>query len=281
MILITGASGQLGRLVIDHLATKVDPSTIIAGARSTDKVADLAGRGITVRHLDYTDPASIATAVEGVEQVLLISGTDLGQRVEQHRAVIDAATAAGVKHLAYTSLANASTSTIPVAEEHKATEELLAAAPMTTTALRHGWYMENYTENLEPVLQNGAVIGAAGDGRVSAATRNDYAAADAAVLADSNLWGETYELGGAPFTMSEYASAVSAATGKEIPYVNMPAAELLAAYSGAGLPEFMAEFLVQSDLGIGRGELQVDPAVLERLAGPITPLSAAVEAAID
>ena len=280
MYLVTAASGRLGRLVVERLIETVGADDVIATARDTAKLADVADRGVTVRALDYTRPDTIADALDGAESVLLISGTDFGHRTEQHRAVIDAAVAAGVEHLAYTSLLRADTSASPMAPEHRATEELLAAAPLTTSLLRHGWYIENYTENLAPVLAGGAVIGAAGDGNVAAATRADYADADVAVLTDRSKWGGTYELAGEPFTLADYAAVVSTTTGREIPYVEMSPADLRAALVGGGLPEFMADMLVQGDLGIAQGELDGDPSTLRELAGDLTPLSRAVADAV-
>ncbi|MFN3216842.1 MAG: NmrA family NAD(P)-binding protein [Acidimicrobiales bacterium] len=281
MIVVTAASGNLGRLVVDELVTLAGSDQVVAAARSTDKLADLAERGVEVRHLDYDEPASIEAALEGAEQVLLISSSEIGRRVAQHGAVIDAAVAAGVEHLAYTSILRADTSTLFAAGEHQATEELLAQAPLTTTRLRHGWYIENYTENLAPVLAHGAVIGSAGEGRIAAATRADLAAADAAVLADPAHRGGTFELGGASFSLAEYAALVAAATGREIPYVELPSAELRAALVGGGVPEPMADFLVDADLGIARGELDADSAELRSLAGrPLTTIADAVTTAL-
>lgn len=281
MIVVTGASGQLGRLVIDQLAARRDPSTIVAAARSVDKIADLADRGIATRWLDYDDAGSIASALDGADQVLLISSSEIGRRVDQHRAVIAGAVAAGVDHLAYTSILRADTSSLVAAIEHRATEELLSAAELTTTALRHGWYIENYTDNLAPALANGALIGSAGDGRIAAASRRDLAAADAAVLLDATLRGGTYELAGPAFTMSDLAAAVSAATDREIAYIDLPAADLEAALSQAGLPGPMVEFLVDADLGIARGELDADPSTLQRLAAPpLVTLDDAIAAAL-
>jgi len=165
MILITGASGNLGRLVVDQLAEKVDPSQIVATARSVEKIDDMAARGIQVRRLDYTDADSIIAALDGVDQVLLISSSDVGNRVPQHKAVIEAAAASGVSQLAYTSLVNAHTSTMFIAGEHLDTEQLLVASDLTTSLLRNSWYLENYSENLAPTLAKNALIGAGGDGR--------------------------------------------------------------------------------------------------------------------
>lgn len=280
MILVTGTSGHLGRLVVQHLVDRTDPSNVVATARSLDSIADLAALGATTRELDYDRPDTIAAALQGVEQVLLVSSSVLGNRVAQHTAVVDAAVAAGVEHIAYTSILRAATSPLIAAIEHRGTEEALAAAPVTTTRLRHGWYIENYTGNLAPALEHGAVIGSAGDGRIAAATRADFAAADAAVLLDPSLRGGTYELGGPAYTMAEYAAAVSEATGREIPYVDLPADQYRGALLGAGLPEPLVEFLVDADLGIAQGHLDTDPSTLERLAArPLTSVRDAVRAA--
>lgn len=282
MIVITGASGKLGRLVIEELATRVDPKTIVATARSTDKIADLADRGITVRELDYDRPETVATALADASQVLLISSSEIGDRVRQHSTVITAAADAGVKHIAYTSLLRADTSKLLAALEHRGTEEVLTTVAPTATRLRHSWYVENYTENLAPALANGALIGAAGEGRIAAATRADLAAAAATVLSDSELWGGTYELAGPAFTMAELAATVSDVSGREIAYVDMPAEQLRGALLQAGLPEPMVEFLVDADLGIAAGELDEDHAALEELAGrPLTPLRDAVAAGLS
>jgi NAD(P)H dehydrogenase (quinone) len=271
MIAITGATGKLGRLVVDELLAGTDPSTVVATARSVERLADIRDRGAEARRLDYDDPVSITTALDGVDQLLLVSSSELGSRVRQHANVIDGAVSAGVGHIAYTSLVRADSSTMMAAAEHKATEELLAAAARSSdlqvTLLRHGWYIENYTENLGPILDNNAVIGAAGDGVIAGATRADFAAADAAVLLDRTLRGGTYELGGQGFTLADLALAVGRATGREIPYIDMPADQLRGALAGAGLPEPMVEFLVDSDLGIAAGQLDVEPSTLERLIG--------------
>jgi NAD(P)H dehydrogenase (quinone) len=281
MILITGTSGHLGRLVVQHLAAHTDPATIVATARSLDKIADLAELGVTTRELDYDRPDTIAAALDGVTQVLLVSSSEIGRRLPQHTAVIDAAAAAGVEHIAYTSILRAATSPLIAAIEHRATEEALAASGVTSTFLRHGWYIENYTGNLAPALEHGAIIGSAGDGRIAAATRADYAAADAAVLLGPSLRGGTYELAGRAYTMAEYAAVVSDVTGRAIPYVDLPADDYRGALLGAGLPAPLVDFLVDADLGIAKGELDADSATLERLADrELTPLRTAVEAAL-
>ena len=280
MFLVTAASGHLGRLVVDRLIDNVGADRVVATARDVSKLADLADRGVGARELDYSRPGTIAPALDGVESMLLVSGTEFGQRVAQHRAVIDAAVAAGVEHLAYTSILRADTSGLLAAAEHRGTEAVLADAPIATSRLRHGWYIENYTENLDSVLAGGAVIGAAGEGRIAAATRADFAAADAAVVADRTHWGGTFELGGPAFTLAEYAAIVSDVTGREIRYVDMEADEFRAALNDAGLPDAAADFLVDADLGIAKGELDVDSGRLRSLAGTLTPLRDVVADAV-
>lgn len=279
MILVTGTTGHYGRLAVDALSAAVDPSTIVATARRPEALGDLAEAGVVVRELDYNRPETIAAALQGVSQVLLVSSSEIGARVPQHQAVVDAAAAAGVEHLAYTSILRADNSTLMAAVEHLATERVLAAAPFTTTRLRHGWYIENYTEQLGPALANGAFVGSAGDGRIAAATRADLAAAGVAVLQDRSLWGGTYELAGHAFTMSDLAEAVSAATGRALPYLDLPADQLRGILLGAGLPDGLADFLVDADLGIAAGQLDGSPETLERLLGrPATTLQEAVSA---
>lgn len=267
MILVTASTGHLGRLVLDELRTKVDPSTIVAAARRPEALSDLATQGVEVRELDYDRPDGVRDALTGVNQVLLISGSDIGRRVPQHQAVIDAAITTGVEHLVYTSVLHADTSSLPVVPEHLATEQLLSAAPLTTTILRHSWYTENYTERLDSALANGAFVGSAGDGRIAAATRADLASADVAALVDPALQGATYELAGPAFTMSELASAVSAVAGRELPYQDVPSEQYGAILTSAGLPEPMVNFLVATDLAIANGDLDASSETLERLIG--------------
>lgn len=279
MILVTATTGHLGRLVLDTLGAAVDPATVVAAARRPDALADRAEQGFVVRELDYDRADTIQRAMDGVTQVLLISGSDIGRRVPQHRAVIDAAAAAGVEHIAYTSVLRADTTTVGVAPEHLATEQHLAAAPVTATFLRHGWYTENYTEQLGPALANGAFVGSAGTGRIAAATRADYAAADVAVLLDRSLRGATYELAGPAFTMSELAAAVSARTGRQLPYLDLPVEQYRSILLGAGLPAPIADFLAGADVSIADGHLDAPSTTLERLIDrPPTTLADALDA---
>lgn len=282
-LLVTGTSGHLGRLVVDALLDRgVAPGDVVATARDTAAIAELAARGVQTRHADYEDPASLATAFEGVDRALLVSSSEVGRRLAQHRNVIDAAVAAGVSLLAYTSILHADTSSLALAAEHRATEELLAASGLATVVLRNGWYLENYTENAAVPLEIGQVFGAAGTGRVSAAARRDYAAAAAVVLADPGHAGRVYELAGdEAYSLPEYAAALSAASGREVTYTDLPATEYAAVLTGAGVPEAYAEVLADSDVGLARGELEDHGRQLSTLIGrPTTPLADAVRAAL-
>ncbi|MEW1950293.1 SDR family oxidoreductase [Pseudarthrobacter sp902506025] len=281
-IVVTGATGQLGRHVLEALLERGVPAEeIVAVGRSVEKLADFAGRGVQVKAMDYADAGSVAAALKGAKRVLLISGSEVGQRVDQHRTVIEAARAEGVELLAYTSIANADTTAMLLADEHKATEALLRESGVPFVLLRNGWYLENYTEQLPGTLAQGAVAGSAGDGKVSGASRADYAHAAAAVLVADDQAGKVYELGGDDaFSMADLASEISAATGKSISYNDLPAGEYAGLLASVGVPEAFAEILADSDLGIARGDLLVSTGDLRRLIGrPTTSLGRAVRAA--
>lgn len=284
MIAITGATGHLGRLVLEELTDRgVGPSEIVAAARSRDKASDLAGRGIEVRHADYTEPDSLDKAFEGVSRLLLISSSEVGQRLAHHRNVVAAAKRAGVGFLAYTSMLRADRSPMQLATEHKATERLIRDSGIPFVLLRNGWYMENYTENLAQALQSGELIGSAADGRISAATRADYAAAAASVLTGEGHDGAVYELGGdEAFTMTELAGEISRQSGRKVVYRDVPVEEYKEALVGSGLPEPYAAVLADSSRAIADGHLYVESGDLRRLIGrPTTPLADAVAEALE
>lgn len=281
-IVITGVTGHLGRHVVESLLERHVPADqIVATGRSVEKIADLADRGVQVKKMDYSDAASVAAALEGATKVLLVSGSDVGQRVEQHRTVIEAAQRAGVELIAYTSVANADSSQMKLAVDHVATENIVKESGVPFVFLRNGWYLENYTDQLQGTLAQGALAGSAGEGRVSAATRADYAEAAAAVLVAEDQEGKIYELGNdTPFTMDELAAAISDASGKDVSYQNLPADEYTALLVSVGLPEAFAEVLADSDLGIARGDLLVNSGDLSKLLGrPTTTMADAVRAA--
>ena len=282
MIVITGASGQLGRLVIQSLLTKVPASSIVAAVRNPQKASDLAALGVQVRRADYTDSASLDAAFQGAEKVLLISSSEVGQRLAQHRNAIDAARRAGVSLLAYTSLLHADTSPLGLAVEHVATEAYLNQAGVPFVLLRNGWYTENYLASIPPALQHGAFIGSAGEGRIASAARADYAEAAAAVLTLPGQSGKVYELAGDDaYTLAGFAAELSRQSGKTIPYVDLPESDYKAALVGAGLPEPIAGLLADSDSGASKGGLFDDTRQLGTLIGrPTTPLAVSMRAAL-
>lgn len=281
-IVITGATGHLGRLVVEQLLQRVSANEIAVAVRNVEKAADFRERGIEVRHADYDKPETLRTAFAGATRVLLISANEVGKRLEQHRNVIDAIKAASPRLLVYTSILNADRSGIGLAKEHLATEELIRASGVPFTILRNGWYLENYSENLGPALQYGAIAGSAGTGRVAAASRADFAAAAVAALTGEGHEGKTYELAGdARFTMSDLAAEVSRQTGKPIVYNDMPANQYRDMLVGVGLPPPVAEMLADADEGLSRGELDRETSDFSRLIGrATTPLSEAIRVGV-
>lgn len=280
MITVTGAAGQLGRLVIRALLVQGVPAeSITAAARRPQKAADLGVRTVLA---DYSRPQTLAGALAGTDRLLLISSNEVGSRVQQHSNVIEAAKAAGVSLIAYTSVLRADTARMTLAAEHLATEEIIRESGLPYVLLRNSWYTENYTAALPLIMQHRAVLGSAGDGRVSAATRVDYAAAAAAVLTGANHMNAVYELGGdEPFTLAELATEITRQTGTEITYHDLPAEEYTRALVGAGMPEPVAALIADSDLGIARGEVYTDSGDLGKLIGrPTTTLADALEVAI-
>ncbi|WP_234533969.1 SDR family oxidoreductase [Streptomyces shenzhenensis] len=280
-IVVTGATGHLGRHVVTQLLEKVPADQITAVVRDAAKADDFAARGVQIAVADYNAPETFDGLFAAGDKVLLISGNEFDKgRPAQHKAVIDAAKAAGVALLAYTSAPDSLKASL--VDDHRATEEALLASGLPYTLLRNGWYHENYTENLAPVLEHNAVVAAAGEGRVSSASRADYAAAAVAVLTGEGHENQTYELGGdAAWSFAEYAAELSAQTGREIAYNSVPGEVLQGILTGAGVPEMFAAILVDVDASIAKGELVVDSGDLARLAGrPTSPISEAIAAAL-
>ncbi|MET7649822.1 MULTISPECIES: SDR family oxidoreductase [unclassified Streptomyces] len=280
-IVVTGATGNLGRHVVEQLLEKVPAEQITAVVRDEAKAADFAARGVKLAVADYNAPETFGSLFASGDKVLLISGNEFDKgRPAQHQVVIDAAKAAGVALLAYTSAPGPLSAAL--ADDHRATEKALLASGLPYALLRNGWYHENYTEQLAPVLEHNAVVTAAGEGRVSSASRADYAAAAVAVLTGEGHENKTYELGGdEAWSFAEYAAELSKQTGKEIAYNSVPGEVLTGILTGAGLPEGFATILVGVDASIEKGELVVSSGDLSRLAGrPTTPLAEAIAAAL-
>lgn len=282
MIAVTGATGQLGRLVIEALLKKVPAAEIIAAVRTPEKASELAALGVQVREADYSRPETLLSAFSGVEKVLLVSSSEVGARVAQHKAVIAAAKKAGVSLLAYTSLLHADTTPMGLGSEHRATEQALIASGVPYAILRNGWYSENYAASIAPAILNGAFIGAAAQGKIASASRQDYAEAAAAVLTRSDAAGNIYELAGdSAYTLEEYTAEISLQSGINIEYIDMPQADFAAALKGAGLPDWLAEMLADSDAGAAKGALFDDSHTLSKLIGrPTTPWQDVVKAFI-
>lgn len=283
-IAVTGATGQLGRLVVAELLRRAPTARVIGVVRNPAAAKDLADRGVELRKADYEDPASVAAALAGADKALLISSSEVGRRVRHHRVVIDAAKAAGVKLLAYTSILRADASPLALAREHRESEALIRASGLPFALLRNGWYTENYTVNIAAVIRHGAVLGAAGDGRISSATRADYAAAAAAVLAGDAMGraGKVYELAGdEAYTLAEYAAEVARQSGKPVVYKNLPESGYKAALQAAGLPEVYAEIYAESDAKAAGGALYDAGRELSGLIGrPTTTLARSVAEAL-
>lgn len=274
MIAITGATGHLGQLTITELLKTVPASQLLAVVRNPAKAEALAQQGVTVRQAEYGDQTALIAALEGIDKLLLISSSEVGQRAVQHRNIIDAAKAAGVKFIAYTSLLHADRSPLGLHVEHVETEQYLAASGISYALLRNGWYSENYLASAPAALAHGVFIGSAGEGKISSATRADYAAAAAKVISSEGHAGKVYELAGdEAWTLSELAAELSKQSGKPVVYQNLSEADFAEALKGAGLPEAFANLLADSDVGASQGGLFDDSRTLSKLIGrPTTPI---------
>lgn len=279
MIAITGATGLLGQHVIENLLQTVPAGQIVAIVRNPAKGASLSRKGISVRQADYNDEASLTRALQGIEKLLLISSSEIGQRVTQHRNVINAAKSANVKFIAYTSLLHADTSPLSLHTEHVETEKMLADSGIRYALLRNGWYTENYLASVPVALEHGVFIGAAGDGKIASAARADYAAVAARVISEDGHAGKVYELAGdEAWTLSHLAKELTEQSGKNVVYQNLSQADFVAALKNAGLPDKLSEMLADSDIGASEGGLFDDSHTLSKLIGrPTTTLAESIK----
>lgn len=282
MYAITGATGQLGRLVVDALLRRVPADQVAALVRNPAKAHDLQAKGVEVREADYDRPATLRTALDGVERVLLISSDAVGVRARQHQVVIDAAKAAGVELLVYTSMLHADATPAKLAAEHKATEDAIAASGLPAAILRNGWYTENHLMGLSPALEHGAMVGAAGEGRFSSAARADYAEAAVTVLIGGDQADKVYELAGdRSYTLAEFAAELSRQSGRPVAYQDLAQADYKQVLLGAGLPEALADALSDEDAVSRRDTLLDDTGALRRLIGrSTTPMPETIAAAL-
>ena len=282
MYAVTGASGQLGRLVLEELLQNTDAGNIVALVRDPTKLSDLAAKGVVVRHFDYNDETTLGEALTGVDRLLLISSSEVGRREAQHKAVITAAKATNVGFIAYTSLLHADTSPLGLAGEHRATEVAIEDSGLAYALLRNGWYLENYTMSANIEIAHGAVIGSTGTGRVSAASRADYAAAAAKVLLGETAGKRILELAGDDsFTLTDYAATLAQVSGKPVIYQYLPENDFRGALQGMGLPPAVAGMVANSSASAADGALFDDRQALSKLIGrPTTKLSTAVAAAL-
>jgi NAD(P)H dehydrogenase (quinone) len=269
---VTGATGQLGQLVVGKLKEKISAENIVALVRTPEKAA---GLGVEARAFDYNHPESLVASLKGINKLLLISGNEIGKRATQHTAVIEAAKQAGVKNMVYTSLLHADKSSLMLAVEHLATEKALIASGITYTILRNGWYTENYAGSAKGAIGAGAFIGCAGNGKIASAARIDYAEAAAAVLASKGHENKIYELAGDDaYTLNDFAAELSRLSGKTIPYNNLPEEQYAGILKSFGLPDGLAQMLADSDAGASKGGLFDDSKQLSALIGrSTTPLA--------
>ena len=276
---VTGATGQLGRHVVEKLKEKVSADVLVALVRSPEKAVDL---GLEARVFDYTKPESLAPSLQGIDTLLLISGNELGKRLPQHKAVIKAAKQAGVKHIVYTSILHADKSPLMLGVEHLATEVAIKESGLVYTILRNGWYTENYTGSAKGAIGAGAFIGCAGEGKIASAARADYAEAAAVILAGKGHENKIYELAGdTAYTLTELAAEISRQTGKTIPYNNLTETQYAGILKSFGLPDGLAEMLADSDTGASKGGLFDDEKQLSAMIGrPTTPLATVLAEAI-
>jgi NAD(P)H dehydrogenase (quinone) len=279
-IAITGATGQLGRLVVEAAKARVSATELVALVRSPDTATDL---GVAARAADYDRPETLDRALQGIDTLLLISAPKVGARVAQHRNVIDAARRAGVSRIVYTSALHADRSRLDVAPDHRETEAAIAASGLPSTILRHGWYTENYESTIQGAVAGGALLGSARDGRISSATRADYAAADAIVVTSAGHEGRIYELAGdEAWTFADLAAEISRQIGREIPYRDLPATEYASLLRSFGVPDGLARAIAGWDVAAAEGALFDDSRQLSALIGrPTTPLAQAVASALS
>lgn len=279
-IAITGATGQIGELVIQNLLKSTKAENIVALVRNVEKAQSLKQQGVELRLFNYDQPETLVPVLEGIDKLLLISANEIGRRTPQHQAVIQAAISANVPYIAYTSLLNAPTSLLGLAQEHRETEALILQSSLKYTFLRNNWYNDNYLANVQHTAETGILYGSAQDGKISSASRLDYAEAAATVLNTEGHENKIYELAGSTsFTLADLASYIANASGKAVDYQNISAEDYTQALTAAGLPSALINVIVDADIQTAKGAMFSDSKDLERLIGrKTTPIQDQVTA---
>ncbi|MFK0523656.1 SDR family oxidoreductase [Paenibacillus illinoisensis] len=279
-ILVTGATGHLGSLVVEALLKTVSAGDLAVSVRNPEKAEALRAQGVDVRHGDFDQPDTLAKAFTGVDRLLLISTDgDNETRIRQHQAAVNAAKSAGVGFIAYTSVVNAENNTLSLAEVHRATEQAIRESGIPYSFLRNNWYLENEAGSAQAAAQGAPWVHATNDSQVGWATRCDYAHAAAAVLTGEGHENSVYELSGKLRTQAELAAIVGEVLGQDINVQNVDDAAYADIMKGAGLPDFVVSMLVDMQSAIREGALAVESDTLEKLLGrPAQPLSEGVKA---
>ncbi|WHY65101.1 SDR family oxidoreductase [Neobacillus sp. SuZ13] len=274
-ILVTGATGKFGTKVVETLLKTVPANQLAVSVRNPEKAEGLRARGVDVRQGDFDRPDTLDAAFSGIDRLLIISADgDNETRIRQHTDAVAAAERAGVKFIAYTSLANAKESKNFLAPTHKATEEAIVKTGIPYSFLRNNWYLENESSSIQGVLAGAPWVTSAGDGKVGWALQQDYAEAAAVVLSGNGHENTIYELSGKLLTQEEIAAAVGTVLGKEVPVHQVDDSTYTDIMKGAGVPDFLLPFLVDIQKGIREGTLAVESNDLEKLLGrPVTPIS--------
>jgi NAD(P)H dehydrogenase (quinone) len=277
-MLVTGATGKLGTKIVETLLKTVPASQIAVSVRNPEKAEGLRARGVEVRQGDFDRPETLDSAFAGIDRLLLISADgDNETRVRQHTDAVAVAERAGVKFIAYTSVANASESTIFLAPPHVAAEEAILKTGIPYSFLRNNWYLENEISSIQGVLAGAPWVTSAGSGKVGWALQQEYAEAAAAVLAGNGHENTVYELSGKLMTQEELVAALGTVLGKEVPVQQIDDAAYADIMKGAGVPEFVIPFLVEIQKGIREGALEIESNDFEKLLGrPVTPIREAL-----
>jgi NAD(P)H dehydrogenase (quinone) len=278
-LLVTGATGKLGRKVVENLLQTVPASQLAVSVRNLDKAEDLRARGVDVRHGDFDVPETLDKAFAGIDRLLIISADgDNETRIRQHTNAVEAAARAKVGFIAYTSLGNAAESKLFLAPPHQAAEQAIVKTGIPYSFLRNNWYLENEIPSIQGVLAGAPWVTSAESGKVGWALQQEYAEAAAAVLAGEGHENTVYELSGKPLTQAELVTALGDVLGKEVPLQQVDDEQYADTMKQAGVPEFALPIVVGIQQGIREGQLEIESQDFEKLLGrPLTPIAKALD----